>query len=80
MAGKLYDNALKKMDRSRKYSTAEACALLPELKVSKKHDHTVDVAVRLGVNPKHADQMVRGAAVLPHLRRSVVDLSAALAD
>jgi hypothetical protein len=34
MAGKLYDNALKKIDRTRKYSTAEACLLLPELKVS----------------------------------------------
>ena len=66
MAGKLYDNALKKIDRMRKYSAAEACLLLPELKISKKHDHTVDVSVRLGVNPKHADQMVRGAAVLPH--------------
>ena len=66
MAGKLYDNALKKLDRTRKYSTSEACLLLPELKISKKHDHTVDVSVRLGVNPKHADQMVRGAAVLPH--------------
>ena len=66
MAGKLYENALKKIDRTRKYSTAEACLLLPELKASKKHDHTVDVSVRLGVNPKHADQMVRGAAVLPH--------------
>jgi large subunit ribosomal protein L1 len=39
---------------------------LPELTISAKSDETVDVAVRLGVNPKHADQMVRGAVVLPH--------------
>jgi large subunit ribosomal protein L1 len=66
MSGKLYENAAKKIDRQKKYTTADACALLPDLKISKKHDETVDVSVRLGVNPKHADQMVRGAAVLPH--------------
>jgi large subunit ribosomal protein L1 len=66
MSGKHYDNALKKVDRQKKYSAAEACAILPQTKISKKWDETVDVAVRLGVNPKHADQMVRGAAVLPH--------------
>src|SRR6185436_18467317 len=66
MAGKLYDNALKKLDRTRKYSTSEACLLLPQTKISDKHDETVDVSVRLGVNPKHADQMVRGAVVYPH--------------
>ncbi len=36
------------------------------MKISGKSDETIDVAVRLGVNPKHADQMVRGAVVLPH--------------
>jgi large subunit ribosomal protein L1 len=41
-------------------------ALIAQLKGSKKYDETVDVAVRLGVDPKHADQMVRGALVLPH--------------
>ena len=66
MAGKHYKNAANKVDPKRKYSLVEACALLPELKISKKFDETVDVAVRLGVNPKHADQMVRGAVVLPH--------------
>jgi large subunit ribosomal protein L1 len=43
----------------------EACALVKKAKYT-KFDETVDLAVRLGVNPKHADQMVRGALVLPH--------------
>lgn len=66
MAGKTYENALKKVDRNQRYTIAAACELLPQVKISKKHDETVDLAVRLGVNPKHADQMVRGAAVMPH--------------
>lgn len=65
MAGKKYKAATSKVDTSRRYTVEEACALVPETKISKKHDETVDIAVRLGVNPKHADQMVRGAVVLP---------------
>jgi large subunit ribosomal protein L1 len=65
MAGKTYTNALKLYDKSKKYSIAEACEILPKTRISKKHDETVDVAVRLGVNPKYADQMVRGAVVMP---------------
>jgi large subunit ribosomal protein L1 len=53
------------VDSERKYSVEEACALLKQAKFA-KFDETVDLAVRLGVNPKHADQMVRGALVLPH--------------
>jgi large subunit ribosomal protein L1 len=53
------------VDRERKYSVEEACALVIQTKFA-KFDETVDLAVRLGVNPKHADQMVRGALVLPH--------------
>ena len=53
------------VDRERKYSVEEACTLLKQAKFA-KFDETVDLAVRLGVNPKHADQMVRGAIVLPH--------------
>jgi len=53
------------VDRSRKYTTNEACALVKQAKFA-KFDETVDLAIRLGVNPKHADQMVRGAIVLPH--------------
>jgi len=53
------------VDRTRKYSVDEAVALVKKAKYA-KFDETVDIAVRLGVNPKHADQMVRGAIVLPH--------------
>src|SRR6187200_1932300 len=55
----------KTVDTSRKYTVEEACALVKKAKFA-KFDETVDLAVRLGVNPKHADQMVRGALVLPH--------------
>jgi large subunit ribosomal protein L1 len=66
MAGKKYSAAAETVDRKRRYPLDEAVALLPEMKISGKSDETIDVAVRLGVNPKHADQMVRGAVVLPH--------------
>jgi large subunit ribosomal protein L1 len=54
------------VDRAKKYTLEEACALVKKAAPSKKFDETVDLAVRLGVNPRHADQMVRGAVVLPH--------------
>ena len=64
--GKKYRSAAaKKVDRTKRYSLEDACKLLPETKVA-KFDESVDIAVRLGVDPKHADQMVRGAIVLPH--------------
>ena len=66
MAGKKYRGVAERVERSKKYALAEACELVRQTKVSKKFDETVDAAVRLGVNPKHADQMVRGAVVLPH--------------
>jgi large subunit ribosomal protein L1 len=53
------------VEAGRKYSVEEACALVKKAQYA-KFDETVDLAVRLGVNPKHADQMVRGAIVLPH--------------
>jgi large subunit ribosomal protein L1 len=64
--GKRYDKAAGTLDRNHKYPLEEAVALIQQIKVSKKFDETVDAAIRLGVNPKHADQMVRGAVVLPH--------------
>jgi len=64
-SGKKYKKAAAKVDRSKRYTLAEACKLLPDTKVA-KFDESVDIAVRLGVDPKHADQMVRGAIVLPH--------------
>jgi large subunit ribosomal protein L1 len=63
--GKKYREANKKVDRAKRYTVEEACTLIPEMKVA-KFDESVDAAVRLGVNPKYADQMVRGACVMPH--------------
>jgi large subunit ribosomal protein L1 len=63
--GKKYRKIITKVDRSKRYSLSDACALLPETKMA-SFDESVDIAVRLGVDPKHADQMVRGAVVLPH--------------
>ena len=74
MAGKKYEASLKLVDRTKRYGLTEACELLPKTKISEKHDETVKVAVRLGVNPKHADQMVRGAVVFPHGTGKVVRL------
>src|SRR3979409_824627 len=66
MAGKKYRKALESYDRTRKYTVAEGCAVLPKTKISSKWDETVDVSIRLGVNPKYADQMVRGSVVMPN--------------
>ena len=57
--------ALEQVDRQKRYQLAEACALLKKTSFA-KFEESVDIAVRLGVNPRHADQMVRGALVLPH--------------
>ncbi len=63
--GKKRGAALQKPDRNRRYKLSEAVSLVKELAFA-NFDESVDVAVRLGVDPKHADQMVRGAVVLPH--------------
>jgi large subunit ribosomal protein L1 len=65
MAGKKYKKAIASYDPLKKYSLEEACAVLPKTKISEKWNETVDVSVRLGVNPKYADQMVRGSVVMP---------------
>ncbi len=65
-SGKKYRAAASKVNREKKYSVEEAFSLLPQLKISQKYDESVDLAIRLGVDPKHADQMVRGAVNLPH--------------
>ncbi len=57
--------AREKVDRSVKVTVDEAVVLLKKAAYA-KFDETVDIAVRLGVNPRHADQMIRGAMVLPH--------------
>jgi len=56
---------LKKVDATKEYTIDEAMATLKELK-SAKFDETVEVALNLNVDPRHADQMVRGSVVLPH--------------
>lgn len=63
--GKKYIEAKKKVDATKAYDIAEAAKLIKELSYT-KFDGTLDVAVRLNVNPRHADQKVRGAVVLPH--------------
>ncbi|RLA82420.1 MAG: 50S ribosomal protein L1 [Deltaproteobacteria bacterium] len=63
--GKKYIEAKKKVDRNRRYDIREAVKLLPELSYA-NFDETVDLAVRLGVDPRKPDQMVRGSVVLPH--------------
>jgi large subunit ribosomal protein L1 len=63
--GRKYKVALEKVDRNKYYELEEAIKLLKEISFV-RFDETVDVAVRLGVNPRHADQMVRGAVLLPH--------------
>src|SRR5512146_3579778 len=57
--------ALAKYDREKRFNVDEAVDLVKKTAYA-KFDESVDLAVRLGVNPKHADQMVRGALVLPH--------------
>jgi len=63
--GKRYREAAAKVDRNQRYPFAEAMHLALD-SASSKFDETVETAVALGVNPRHADQMVRGAVVLPH--------------
>jgi len=63
--GKKYREALAKIDRLKKYSLEEAVRLAISTSYV-KFDETVDIAVRLGVDPRHADQMVRGSVLLPH--------------
>ena len=61
---KKYIEAAKKVDASKNYTVTEAVSLLKEVSFA-KFDETVDLAFRLGVDPRHADQMVRGAIVMP---------------
>jgi large subunit ribosomal protein L1 len=64
MSGKKYDNAVKAYDRDAQFTPVEALALVKKL-ASAKFDETVELAVRLGVDPRKADQMVRGTVALP---------------
>jgi large subunit ribosomal protein L1 len=62
---KRYDAAEAKIDREKPYTIEEAISVLKAMPAT-KFDESVDLSFRLGVDPKHADQMVRGAVVLPH--------------
>jgi large subunit ribosomal protein L1 len=63
--GKKQRAAIEKVDRLKKYTLREAVSLALDTSHA-KFDETIDIAVRLGVDPRHADQMVRGTVVLPH--------------
>jgi len=63
--GRKRNKVLEKLDRQKRYSIEEACSLIKDTSFA-RFEESVDMAVRLGVNPRHADQMVRGALVLPH--------------
>jgi large subunit ribosomal protein L1 len=63
--GKKFATALTKVDRARVYLIPDAVSLVKQAGFA-KFNETVDVAVRLGVDPRHADQVVRGTVVLPH--------------
>lgn len=63
--GKKYTEAASLIDRDRTYSLAEAAELVKSTS-STKFNASVDIDVRLGVDPRHADQMVRGTVALPH--------------
>ncbi|UCE28042.1 MAG: 50S ribosomal protein L1 [Candidatus Coatesbacteria bacterium] len=65
MAGKKYKESRLKIDRSMEYGLDDACRLTKECAYA-GFDESVDLAFRLGVDPKHADQMVRGSVSLPH--------------
>ncbi len=63
--GKKYRAAAQLVDAERRYEIGEAVELLPKVSIS-TFDGTIDLHLRLGVDPRHADQLVRGTVVLPH--------------
>lgn len=63
--GKIYKANLAKVDRTKRYLLDEALSTLDTFQ-NRKFDETVEVAIKLGVDPRQSDQMVRGATVLPH--------------
>ena len=62
---KRYKSLVEKIDNTKQYGLDEAVSLVKELK-SVKFDETVDIAINLNIDPRHADQMIRGAVVLPN--------------
>ena len=62
---KRYNEAVTKVDRSIQYGVEDAVKILKQVSTA-KFDETIEIAMRLGVDPRHADQMVRGTVALPH--------------
>lgn len=81
--GKKYADSIKAYDRSKQYETAEAVALVLD-NAKAKFDETIELHVRLGIDPRQADQQVRGVLVLPHgtgkVKRVLVIAKGARAD
>ena len=67
MSGKKFADAVKKFDRDQLFTPTEALAMVKSL-ASAKFDETVEIAMRLGVDPRKADQMVRGTVALLAMR------------
>lgn len=65
MSGKRLVNAYKNLDKNQVYSLKDAIKIVKE-NATAKFDETIDLAINLGVDPKHADQMIRGVCQLPH--------------
>ena len=65
MAGKRYRNASEGVDRKKLYSITDAVKMVKE-RATSKFDETIEIAMNLGVDPRHADQMVRGVVELPN--------------
>ena len=65
MSGKRLVDAEKSLDKNQEYSLKEAVKIVKE-NAKAKFDETIDLAINLGVDPKHADQMIRGVCQLPH--------------
>jgi len=63
--GKKYTESIKKVNREKRYTIEEAVDLLSQISYA-KFDETVELALRLGVDPRHSEQMVRGSVALPH--------------
>ena len=63
--GKKYTDSLKLIDANKQYDPAEAISLVKQTGKA-KFDETIELSIRLGVDPRHADQQVRGTVVLPH--------------
>ena len=65
MAGKRIVNAYKNVEKDKAYALKDAIKIVKE-NATAKFDETVDLAINLGVDPKYADQMIRGVCPLPH--------------